>query len=346
MQHITVIIPAYNAASTLSRAVASVWAQEYSCLDVCIIDDGSSDNTEAVVNTLRKRDGRVRYLCQTRRGPAAARNLGIRSSAADLIALLDADDEWLPGKVAAQVELFERHPGVGLVFTDSLYVNSATGQSRPLSENNRATLAQLGLVPDAGRANAYFVEGKLKWLVYRKDFIAVSSALMRRGLAVDVGGFNERRFGTEDLDLWVRLADQTRFMYLAEVYARYNVTGHSLTGVSEKRAREMVSYHKACLSDPSYADLRETARRHLRSAYAGLIVFYGRHHERRLALRTYFQSLRDLRAPSLAFALLASACGPRVIEAALSLKDTSQRCVSRALGRNVRGAQQRSTDNH
>lgn len=330
---ITVVIPAYNAASTLPRAVASACGQEYADLDVCIVDDGSEDDTKAVVDALKKQDGRIRYLYHAHRGLVATRNLAIRSSAADLIALLDADDEWLPGKVAAQVDLFERHPQVGLVFTDSLYVNSITRQSRPCSENSRGVLGRLRLVPDSCRGNAYLLEGNVKALVFEKSFIPVSSVIMRRSLVIDVGGFNEAMPTGEDIDLWVRLAGRTTFMYLAEVYAKYHFTGHGITAVNERRVKELVSWQKVCLTDVNYADLRATVRRHLRSAYAGLIVFYGRQRQPALALRAYLQSLRDLRAPSLALVLFASVCGPRGIDAALSFKGTSRRYLNAALGR-------------
>lgn len=110
---IAVIIPVHDGARTLGRALGSVLAQaDVADLDVIVVDDGSRDDSAAIA---RETPG-VRVLEQAQAGPAAARNAGIRAASADLLAFLDADDVWLPGKLRAQLDVLG-DPAVDLVLT-------------------------------------------------------------------------------------------------------------------------------------------------------------------------------------------------------------------------------------
>ena len=106
---VTVLIPAYNAAETIQRAVDSALAQTYRNYEVVVVDDGSRDTTADIVTTLY--GDRVRLLCLTsNQGESAAMNEGIAAAEGELIAFLDADDEWLPDKLARQVEALALNP--------------------------------------------------------------------------------------------------------------------------------------------------------------------------------------------------------------------------------------------
>ena len=98
---ISVVIPAYNAAAWIRRAVNSVLSQTRPADEIIVVDDGSTDGTGDIV---RMYDGRVRLLQQANAGAAAARNTGILAATGDWIAFLDADDEWLPQKLQRQTE--------------------------------------------------------------------------------------------------------------------------------------------------------------------------------------------------------------------------------------------------
>jgi glycosyltransferase involved in cell wall biosynthesis len=105
--YVSVIIPAYNVDSCLARAVLSALEQEPSPLEVIVINDGSTDKTADVA---RRFGGRVLYLEQTNRGPAAARNTGLAVATGKYVAFLDADDYWLPGFIKATVDFLENNP--------------------------------------------------------------------------------------------------------------------------------------------------------------------------------------------------------------------------------------------
>ena len=110
---VTVLIPAYNAAETIQRAVDSALAQTYRNYEVVVVDDGSRDTTADIVTTLY--GDRVRLLCLTsNQGESAAMNEGIAAAEGELIAFLDADDEWLPDKLARQVEALALNPNAVL----------------------------------------------------------------------------------------------------------------------------------------------------------------------------------------------------------------------------------------
>src|SRR5260370_32555542 len=115
MNVVSVIIPTYNSAAYLGEAIHNVLAQTFQDFEVIVVDDASTDNTKEVVGLIGKR---IRYIRQDRAGPSTARNHGILESSGDLIAFLDADDVWLPTKLAKQVDSLKQHPEAVLVYTD------------------------------------------------------------------------------------------------------------------------------------------------------------------------------------------------------------------------------------
>src|SRR5277367_6547413 len=116
MPRVSIITPAYNAAQYLSAAIDSVVAQTYTDWELIIIDDGSTDETRALVHSyLPSLSESLRYLYQSNRGQTAARNTGIKLARGEFIATLDADDLWLPTRLARGLAVMDRSPCVGLV---------------------------------------------------------------------------------------------------------------------------------------------------------------------------------------------------------------------------------------
>ncbi|MBE3604183.1 glycosyltransferase family 2 protein, partial [bacterium] len=101
MARVSAVIPVYNGAATIARAVASVLAQRYDgAVETIVVDDGSTDSTRAILAGF---GDHIRTIHQPNRGPAAARNVGARLAAGEYLAFLDADDEWMPEKLARTV---------------------------------------------------------------------------------------------------------------------------------------------------------------------------------------------------------------------------------------------------
>lgn len=115
---VSVIIPVYNGADYLAEAIESVFAQSYMPMEIIVVDDGSTDQSAQIVQTLATRAPMpVRYVYQTNQGPGSARNHGISLAQGDLLAFLDQDDVWLPDKTRHQVAWLEQNPDLGYVLT-------------------------------------------------------------------------------------------------------------------------------------------------------------------------------------------------------------------------------------
>src|SRR5580765_1335126 len=109
MPHVSVVVPVFNSASYIAGALRSVFAQTFADIEVIVVDDGSEDR-DALIEALAEFEGRIQYVRQENGGPAKARNTGVSRATAELVAFLDADDEWLPEKLARQVQYFHDHP--------------------------------------------------------------------------------------------------------------------------------------------------------------------------------------------------------------------------------------------
>jgi glycosyl transferase family 2 len=184
---VAVVIPVYNLARFVGEAIESVLAQTLppDQLEIVVVDDGSTDDSAAVV---ARYEPRVRVVRQANRGLAAARNAGIRASSAPWLTFLDADDRVLPEKLAAQLALADARPDVGLVYTGVIHVDE---DGRPLPQRGWATF-----------------EGDVLPRLVLGNLIHPLVALVRRADVDAVGGFDEtlRGRGAEDWDLWLRVS--------------------------------------------------------------------------------------------------------------------------------------------
>ena len=182
---ISVVIPAYNLADYLGAAIESVLEQtlDPELIDICVVDDGSTDDTRAVVARYGRR---VRYVHQENRGLPATRNAGVRATTAPLLAFLDADDRFRPEKFARELAILEEDSTAGIVYSGWQYID-AGGQ----------TLPQRGWSREEGDVLPRLLLGNL---------IHPHAAIVRRELVEGVGGFDESLTSVEDWDLWLRIS--------------------------------------------------------------------------------------------------------------------------------------------
>jgi glycosyltransferase involved in cell wall biosynthesis len=130
---VSVVIPAFNRADLIGRAIDSVLQQTYAEFEITVVDDASTDNTAAVVGAIQ--DPRVRYLSSERNaGASAARNMGIHAASGDFVAFLDSDDVWMPNKLELQLSAIRRHPDWGSVvcYTQAMVDNGKTRELMPI----------------------------------------------------------------------------------------------------------------------------------------------------------------------------------------------------------------------
>jgi GT2 family glycosyltransferase len=222
---VSVIIPTYNHAAYLPAAVDSALAQTLPNVEVIVVDDGSTDETPALV---RDRWGaRVRYVRQDNRGLAAARNAGIVHARGDSLIFLDADDELLPRCAEARAARLDATPALGWVFSDVLLVDEA-GVTRRASEAYRYDGPRLhGLLFDE--------------LLRRGNFIPIHAISFRAAVVRAAGGFDERLPNTEDYDLLVRIARTSPTGYLEEPLGRCRVRASSMSGDRPAMAETMLA---------------------------------------------------------------------------------------------------------
>ncbi len=122
---ISVIMPAYNAVKTIGRAIESVLEQTYKCLELIIIDDGSTDGSREIIKKYAEQDARIQLLYnETNEGVSAARNRGVNTAQYRWIAFLDSDDYWLPKKLEAQMYAVSKNEDCALCFTASAFIDS------------------------------------------------------------------------------------------------------------------------------------------------------------------------------------------------------------------------------
>lgn len=180
---VSVVIPAYNNAGVLAQAVASVRSQQWSDMEIIVVDDGSTDDTPLVLEAISGPD--LLVIPQANAGPAAARNAGIHEARNEWIAFLDADDEWLPGKLAAQFEAIAANPGARFSYTDSLV----------LCADGREHLSRVRKF-----------DGPLILELIWGNMFATPTLLVHRACFEKVGVFDTVLRTGEDWDMWLRLA--------------------------------------------------------------------------------------------------------------------------------------------
>ncbi len=225
-----VVIPAYNCAQYLPRAVASVRAQSHPVREIVVVDDGSTDGTAAVAAGL---GADVRVVAQANAGPSAARNRGVELCSGDLVAFLDADDEWLPGAIERQVEVFRRFPEVALTTADMAAIDEDGRVTHPSWFERHGLAAQVRAwagqpVPDAVAA------------LMRTNFVSTSVLVVRRDVFLALGGFRpDLRYG-EDLELWARIAARHPIVCLPEVLGRRRSHPHNTTKSMEPMLKDLV----------------------------------------------------------------------------------------------------------
>lgn len=184
---VSVVIPTFNRDWCIARAVDSVLAQTYRDLDLWVVDDGGSDTTGEIV---RRRvecsaDIVVHYVRTAHRGVAAARNTGVSMSSGEFTAFLDSDDEWLPEKLEKQIACLDNEPRAALVHCGEAWIR-----------NDRSTV-----VPPAYRKYG----GEVFKRCLPVCMIGPSTAVIRRSVFREVGGFDESFPVCEDYDLWLRV---------------------------------------------------------------------------------------------------------------------------------------------
>lgn len=250
---VSVVVPNYNCARFIEAALDSALAQSYPHVEIVVVDDGSTDDSLAV---LARYGSRIRVVGQTNQGVSAARNRGIAESRGELIAFLDADDEWHPEKLAKQVPLFER-PAVGLVYCGLEYIDEA---GRPLGTN---------LTGRRGRV--------LREIALLQGTIVLaggSTAVVRRECFEQAGPFDRKLSTAADWDMWRRIACRYEVDVAREPLMRYRLRPGSMHRNVDVFAHDMLHGFAQMYADPAAAEVWSLKRRSYATLYLMLSGSY------------------------------------------------------------------------
>lgn len=180
---VSVIIPTFNRAWTLKTAIDSVLGQTHDEIEIIVIDDGSTDNTP---DLLAGYGNQIQVFTQKNRGVSAARNLGIKQSHGEFIALLDSDDAWATDKISCQIYFFDQNPDALICQTEEIWIRKGR------------------------RVNPKIKHQKPSGMIFEPSLhlclVSPSAVMIRKKLFELKGGFNEDFPVCEDYDLWLRIA--------------------------------------------------------------------------------------------------------------------------------------------
>ena len=218
MPAVSINLCCYNSERYLVPTLDSIVAQTYRDWELVIINDGSRDSTDAIVKRYIAAGWPIRYHDQPNTGLGAARNKALELSRGDFVALIDHDDLWMPDKLERQIPLFA-NPRVGLVYSDALVIGPDERVLRPYMPHDR--MARGNVMND----------------LFLADFLACSTAVIRRSVIDEVGPFRPELRITEEYELWFRIAEKYEFDFVDAPLMKWRLHATNATWNS-KRTRD------------------------------------------------------------------------------------------------------------
>lgn len=219
---VSVIIPAYNAETFLSRTIQSALNQTFRDFELIIVDDGSTDNTKEIVRKFQVNNSQIKYfLKENSGGPAGPKNLGLKKSKGKFIAFLDHDDEWLPEKLEEQVESFENSTDskLGIIICYPVLVHS-----------NKKKIFEIPSLE----------EETFKKILLGNFIYSCSGVMIKKEVIEKVGYFDEKLKYADDWDMWIRIIFRYNLSIIKKPLFYHHIRGEnvSLTMKNRKKVRE------------------------------------------------------------------------------------------------------------
>ena len=271
MTTISVIIPTYNRAHTLKRALDSVLAQIRPADEIIVVDDGSTDLTAQLI---KQNYPQVIYIKQANQGVSAARNTAIEIAQGEWLALLDSDDEWLPNKLETQQALLEQHPGHKLVHSDEIWIRNGV---------------RVNQMKKHAKTGGWIFENCLPLCA-----ISPSAAMIHKDLFAEIGLFDESLPACEDYDLWLRITAHYPVLYCEEALIRkYGGHEDQLSqqhwGMDRFRIQALVK----CLEDDQLAASNRAAAQTMLTKKLTVVLKGAKKHNNTLLIKELESLLRN-----------------------------------------------------
>ena len=250
---ISVIIPAYNVDKYLAETLDSVLAQIYPHFEVVIVNDGSTDRTLEIAQGYAAKDDRIQVISQANQGVSAARNHGIRVTTGELLAFLDGDDRWNPNKLSAHINHFHEIENLGMSFAKVAFITSDGSYTKQCSNSKLTSL----------NPEDFYVENLV---------ITPSNVVVRRSTIDSVGHFELQLNGSEDQELFFRIAWSGAIVEgLDQVLTEYRIVENS---ASANLYHMEEDWHRLNRCIDSYAP--SLVKHHYDRAYAYFLRYLAR----------------------------------------------------------------------
>jgi len=272
MKTISVIIPSYNRAHTLPRALDSVLAQTRPADEIIVVDDGSTDDTEQLIT---HHYPQVIYIKQENQGVSAARNRAIEIAQGEWLALLDSDDQWLPEKLATQLARLDQQPDHKLIHSDEIWIRNGV---------------RVNQMKKHAKSGGWIFENCLPLCA-----ISPSAAMIHRDLFMETGLFDEALPACEDYDLWLRITARYPVLYCKEaLILKYGGHEDQLSqqhwGMDRFRIQALVK----CLEDNSLKHDNRAAAQAMLNKKINVVLKGARKHNNTSLINTLESLLRNM----------------------------------------------------
>ena len=289
---VTIILPTYNRAQYLERAIKSVIDQTFMNWELIIWDDGSTDDTKAIVTSYP--DKRIRYYSDQNHGVAFARNRASEKASSKFIAFLDSDDQWFPNKLSIQMTAMQENPDLDFLFTNFMNVNIQKKTEDIEFKQYSSVMDSLGIEE---RYNGIkIVKDRFLECLAKVNFIATDTVLLKRELLEKIGGFNETLRNSEDFELWWRTGlSGAQIGFLDDKLLIRNKPSESLSGPGLVAAQNTIKALDLCVERAVAAgreDLVPLLNANYRNAWQHLIIAHGTSSEKLKAINAFFQSTK------------------------------------------------------
>jgi glycosyltransferase involved in cell wall biosynthesis len=279
----SVVIPLYNKEAHVSRAISSVLGQALGDFELVVVDDGSTDNGGMIVRNFG--DSRIRLVSQRNAGRSAARNTGIRSASSNLIAFLDADDEWDPDFLTEIARLIGQFPSAGAYAT---HIRGVAAGSVPLEDVYDTNIS----------AQSWMIGSLFSCFALGYYPVSSSSVCVKKEVLEKTGFFNEKLAIGEDLDMWIRIHREAGIAMSNRFAATYHTDAQNRSVHQPDFSLKELQFFRhlrqeymtPALDRDSYTALRQWSSRRIYIIIVRLI----NQRERRLALSTLLENRHEL----------------------------------------------------
>jgi glycosyltransferase involved in cell wall biosynthesis len=309
---VSVVIPTYNSAQYLPETIESVLSQSWQDFEIIIVDDGSTDNTQEIVEAFNST--KIRYIRQENSGgPSKPRNVGVHHARGKYISLFDSDDLMSRNKLAQAVAFLERYSDLGLLFANFEVCNER-GESFP-----GTFLDEYQTFRDLPKRQVdekwFIIESEVAYNgLLSQNFIGTSGTVVPKAVFLSVGGFDENIAGPEDRDMWLRISRRYALGYLDIVGHRYR---RRETGIMGRGGAVLAPYRVLVMRKQLETGLPFSLRRQVRRNIAQSMFELGYHYrsigDLKQARAHYRSSLKESFSVVALRGLLISCLGKRLI---------------------------------